>query len=50
MIQGCGYLLAVLDPTQKEPYTQPIRTVMDKWLKGIDGIEYTPQVCLCWAG
>eukprot|EP00877_Chromochloris_zofingiensis_P004306 jgi/Chrzof1/13877/Cz08g15270.t1 len=43
VVQAAGYLLAKLDPANKDKYSQPIRTVMDKWLNAQANITYSPK-------
>eukprot|EP00879_Flechtneria_rotunda_P028659 GHRR01030865.1.p1 GENE.GHRR01030865.1~~GHRR01030865.1.p1 ORF type:complete len:193 (+),score=55.97 GHRR01030865.1:922-1500(+) len=50
LVQGVGYLLAKLDPANKDKYTQPIRNVMNLWLTAGSDITFSPQVGPCDVG
>eukprot|EP00878_Enallax_costatus_P032996 GHUV01036361.1.p1 GENE.GHUV01036361.1~~GHUV01036361.1.p1 ORF type:complete len:360 (+),score=63.97 GHUV01036361.1:108-1187(+) len=43
LVQGVGYLLAKLDPSNKDKYMSPIRDVMKLWLSAQSSISYTPK-------
>lgn len=48
LIQGVGYLMAKLDPANKDKYLNPIREVMKLWLTASSNITYTPKVKSVW--
>jgi hypothetical protein len=47
VLQGTGYLLAKMDPKNKDQWSRPLRDGMAIWLKSQQNITYTPKVCAC---